>query len=121
MTMIETPGLVIETPSVGATPGYSDTLITDLLSHIRLSGALFLRGRYSAPWALESPGNCDLIALLMPLAARLLAVHTIRQGGGTVGAVGMAVGGGSGGVVMLPRAERDCVGMFVADQPVQVG
>ena len=74
MTMIETPGLLIETPSVGSPTEHSDDLIADLLSHVRLSGALFLRGRYSAPWALESPGNCDLVDLLTPQAERLLAV-----------------------------------------------
>jgi AraC-like DNA-binding protein len=106
MTMIETPGLVIETPSVGIAHAHSDELITDLLSHIRLSGALFLRGRWSAPWAMESPGNCDLVDLLTPEAERLLVFHTVRRGQIKVTALGVTVEGGPGDMIVLPHADR---------------
>ena len=106
MTMIETPGLVIETPSVGIAHAHSDELITDLLSHIRLSGALFLRGRWSAPWAMESPGNCDLVDLLTPEAERLLVFHTVRRGQIKVTALGITVEGGPGDMIVLPHADR---------------
>jgi len=120
MTMIETPGLVIETPSVGVTPGYSDTLITDLLSHIRLSGALFLRGHYSAPWALDSPGNCDLAELLAPKAERLLVFHTVRSGHIKVTARGMTVEGGPGDMIMLPHADRHIMAARSGGQPMLI-
>ena len=43
MTMIETPYDVIETPSVAARTEKT-ALLADVLSHVRLSGALFLLG-----------------------------------------------------------------------------
>lgn len=106
MTMIETPGLLTETPSVGAPAEHSDALIADLLARVRLSGALFLRGRYSAPWAFESPGNCDLAELLTPDAERLLVFHTVRSGSIKVMARGMTVEGHAGDMIVLPHADR---------------
>jgi len=121
MTMIETPGLVIETPSVGVTPGYSDTLITDLLSHIRLSGALFLRGRFSAPWALESPGSCDLVDLLTPTAERILVFHTVRKGRMNATVRGITVEAGPGEMVMLPHADHHIMAALGGGEPMPIG
>jgi len=121
MTMIETPGLVIETPSVGATPGYSDTLITDLLSHIRLSGALFLRGRFSAPWALESPGSCDLVDLLTPTAERILVFHTVRKGRMKATVRGVTVEAGPGEMIMLPHADHHIMAALGGGEPMPIG
>ena len=78
--MIETPGELIETPPVGEADDPRGALLADVLAHIRLSGALFLRGHYSAPWSLHSPGNCDLIDLLSPEAERLLVFSYRAQG-----------------------------------------
>src|SRR3569832_433382 len=120
MTMIETPGRLIETPSIGGPPEHSDDLIADLLSHVRLSGALFLRGRYSAPWALESPGNCDLVDLLTPDAERVLVFHTVRRGHIKVSALGMTVEGGPGDMIMLPHADRHIMGSAAPGQPMPI-
>ena len=120
MTMIETPGRLIETPSIGGPSEHSDDLIADLLSHVRLSGALFLRGRYSAPWALESPGNCDLVDLLTPQAERLLVFHTVRRGRIKVSALGMTVEGGPGDMIMLPHADRHIMGSIADGQPMPI-
>ena len=120
MTMIETPGLLIETPSQDCPSEHSSDLIADLLSHVRLSGALFLRGRYSTPWALESPGNCDLVDLLTPQAERLLVFHTVRKGSVTVRALGMTVEGGPGAMIMLPHADRHIMGSAQPGQPMPI-
>ena len=54
MAMIETPGELIETPDVVSATERT-ALLSDVLSHIRLSGALYLRGEYASPWAFDSP------------------------------------------------------------------
>ncbi|HEX4296600.1 MAG TPA: hypothetical protein VHZ56_01125, partial [Devosia sp.] len=66
MTMIETPGEMIAPPPAAAGGDARASLLADVLAHIRLSGALFLRGEYAGLWALDSPGSCDLIELLAP-------------------------------------------------------
>ena len=107
MTMIETPGRVIETPPL-AVPGDDarTELLADVLAHVRLSGALFMRGSYSAPWGLETPGNCDLVELLAPGAERLLVFHLVRSGTVIVTANGHRVEVSAGDVVVMPNADR---------------
>lgn len=105
MTMIETPGELIETPSSSVAADHRDALLSDLLSHIRLSGALFLRGHYSAPWSLHSPGHCDLIDLLSPEAERLLVFHTVRKGRVIVTALGESITLEAGEMAVLPHAD----------------
>lgn len=120
MTMIETPGDVIETPSRRAQSDHRDALLSDLLSHIRLSGALFLRGRYSEPWAFNSPGNCDLAAILSPDAERLLVFHTVRKGTVRVMVKGREVIAGPGDMVVLPHADRHVLSGRQLSDPVPV-
>jgi len=120
MTMIETPGDVIETPSRRGEADYRDALLSDLLSHVRLSGALFLRGRYSEPWAFDSPGNCDLAAILSPKAERLLVFHTVRQGTVRISSKGREVIAGPGEMVVLPHADRHVLSGRELIEPVPV-
>jgi len=47
-------------------------LLADVLSHIRLTGAVFLRGATAAPWGLDSARQLALMELLSPDAERLL-------------------------------------------------
>ncbi|KQW46375.1 MULTISPECIES: AraC family transcriptional regulator [unclassified Roseateles] len=56
----------------------------DALSHtlgvVRLVGAIFLQGRFTAPWCYQSP-HADLAApLLEPTAERVVIFHLITQG-----------------------------------------
>ena len=109
MTMIETPGSVIETPLIVDGADHRDALLADLLSHVRLSGALYLRGTYTAPWAFESPGNCDLVDLLAPGAERLLVFHVVRKGRVRVHSLGHSVELSEGDMAVLPAADRHVI------------
>jgi AraC-like DNA-binding protein len=120
MTMIETPGVVIETPPSEGADRRAD-LLADLLSHVRLSGALFLRGMYRAPWALDSPGNCDLVELLSPDAERLLVFHVVRSGRVVVTSKGHSVELSAGDMAVLPHADRHVmasVELSAAPEPI---
>jgi AraC-like DNA-binding protein len=120
MTMTETPGDVIETPPRRAEADHRDALLSDLLSHIRLSGALFLRGSYSEPWAFDTPGNCDLAAILSPSAERLLVFHTVRRGSVRITVKGREMVAGPGEMVVLPHADRHLLSGREPAEPVQV-
>lgn len=109
MAMIETPDLLIETPPVAQRRDQSD-LLSDVLSRIRLSGALFLRGEYSAPWAFDSPESHDLVNLLAPGAQRLILFHIIREGEAWVGARGERIDLEPGDLAVLPHADRHLMG-----------
>ena len=74
--MIKTPEPLTETPRSPVTADKAD-LLSDVLSHVRLAGAMFLRGEYSAPWSLDSPDAADLVALLAPGAERVGQIYLI--------------------------------------------
>ncbi len=113
------PDVVIGTPPVAA-PELRAELLGDLLSHIRLSGALFMLGRCSAPFALDSPGNCQLVDLLAPGAERLLVFHLVREGSIAVSSKGTQVLATAGDIVVLPNADRHLMSSLESAEPIPV-
>src|SRR5688500_18701910 len=105
MTMIETPSELIGTPSrtMSAT---ATTLLSDVLARIRLTGALFLKGEYTAPWAFDSPGSCVLAELLSPDAERLIVLHVVRKGRVWISAGGHHLDFEAGDLAVLPASHR---------------
>jgi AraC-like DNA-binding protein len=53
---------------------------TSALDHLRLEGAVFLRGEYTEAWAYESPTGEMMASLLRPGRERLLFFHIIAAG-----------------------------------------
>lgn len=119
MTMIEIPRDVIEAPP---RPQLSPTseLLSDVLAQVRLSGALFLRGEYTSPWAFDSPGCCALVDLLAPGAERLIVFHRLVAGRAWVSAGGHHVDLVAGDLAILPSAHRHLVGSPDMVEPVQI-
>jgi AraC-like DNA-binding protein/mannose-6-phosphate isomerase-like protein (cupin superfamily) len=56
-----------------------DTL-SALLSLIRLQGAVFLSGRFSAPWSVVAPDGAEACHRLMPGAEHLILFHLVVEG-----------------------------------------
>jgi AraC-like DNA-binding protein len=109
MAMIATPDSLTETPSV-ADERHRTDLLSDALSRIRLSGAIFLRGEYAAPWAFDSPDSRDLVDLLAPGAQRLVLFHIVREGRAWVDARGERIELEPGDLAVLPHADRHLMG-----------
>src|SRR5687767_10334776 len=54
--------------------------LADALGHLHLSGAIFLHGEYTEPWAYESIPASDAAALLAPGRERVILFHVIASG-----------------------------------------
>ncbi|MBI4922364.1 MAG: AraC family transcriptional regulator [Devosia nanyangense] len=119
MTMIETPSELIGTPP-RASAATATTLLSDVLGRIRLTGALFLKGEYSAPWAFDSPGSCVLAELLSPDAERLIVFHVVRQGRVWISAGGHHLEFEAGDLAILPSSHRHVMGSPEFAEPVQI-
>ena len=119
MTMTEIPDNVIETPRVALRSDRAE-LLTDVLSHVRLSGALFLKGHYTSPWAFDSPGSCVLAELLAQDAERLIVFHKIRSGRAWVVANGHRVDLEAGDFAILPSSHHHLIGSPESVEPVQI-
>jgi AraC-like DNA-binding protein len=84
----------------------------DVLSRIRLDGAMFLRAEYTAPWACESPSASELIDLLQCPARRLVLFHIIAEGSCWIRlSRGDYVEARQGDVLVLPYADQHAMGV----------
>ncbi len=103
--MTEAPDRMIATPDLTA-PDPLD----DLLSGVRLCGAVFLRGEYAAPWALSSPPHATIRDLLAPGCTRLVLFHIVSEGRAWVTAEGQRLELEAGDLVVLPHGHANAMG-----------
>jgi AraC-like DNA-binding protein len=54
--------------------------LSETLRVVRLVGAIFIQGRFTAPWCYRSPRADSAAPLLEPLAERLVIFHLITEG-----------------------------------------
>jgi AraC-like DNA-binding protein len=95
--MTETP------PPMTALPD----LLAGVLRQVHVASALFLRGEFSAPWALLSPSRADLIQVLQPGAHNLVLFHIVVEGRCHFALeAGDTAYAEAGEVVLLPYADR---------------
>lgn len=85
--------------------------LADFLGRLRLSGAIFLRGRYSEPWGYESVPPADAIAVLAPGAERILLFHVVAEGRAWVQIDdGDRVWAEAGDVIVIPYGDTHRMG-----------
>ncbi len=85
-------------------------LLSDLLSRLRLSGAIFMLGEYGEPWAFETPRSEQLTALLSKGFERLIPFHAIRTGRAWVAGDRSAHPLEVGDVAIVSQAQQHRVG-----------
>ena len=80
--------------------------LSDVLTSVRLSGAVFFRIEGSSPWAAEAPPAREVAATLMPGAQHVIEFHVITRGtcfGGVVGEPALRLEAGD--VVVFPQGD----------------
>jgi len=109
--MTETPPLVTVPPD----------LLAGVLRQVHVASALFLRGEFSAPWAVLSPPREDLIQLLQPGARHLVLFHIVVEGRCHFALEpGDDASAAAGEVVMLPYADRHSMAFPPHTPPVPI-
>lgn len=78
--MIEAPEILPETPDGDRRPSDAFDVLSDMLRVVRMSGAVLLRGVFSAPWAFTTPHATDIAHMLLPAARQLLLFHLVTEG-----------------------------------------
>src|SRR5579883_3675288 len=80
--------------------------ISEILSGVKLNGALFFSAEFSAPWCFSSPSSSTLAPLLAPGAPHLVIYHFVIDGIAFVQLPdGPSIELGPGDIVVLPRSE----------------
>lgn len=79
---------------------------SEILSGVKLKGALFFRAEFSAPWGFTSPASKMLAPVLAPGAPHLVIYHFVIDGGAFVRLPdGQSVDLGPGDIVVLPHGD----------------
>jgi AraC-like DNA-binding protein len=81
--------------------------LSDVLSSVRLRGAVFYYVSCSEPWVAETPGTRQLADALLPGAEHVLAYHLIARGSAWAAIDGASpVRLAPGDIVMFPRGDH---------------
>jgi AraC-like DNA-binding protein len=79
---------------------------SDILSGVKLNGALFFSAEFSAPWCFASPASHTLAPLLAPGAPHLVIYHFVIDGEAFVHLPsGQLIELGPGDIVVLPHGD----------------
>ena len=96
-------------------------VISDLLGAVKLKGAFYFNGEFSAPWAVRTPESRSL-APHFGQGGRLVIFHLLTQGEGVAGLEnGPWLPLKPGDVVVFPRGDAHVVGNGQPLEPVDYG
>src|SRR5579863_7040988 len=57
---------------------------SEILSGVKLTGAVFFTAEFSAPWGVSTPASRQMAARVAPGAAHLILYHLVVEGGATI-------------------------------------
>ena len=121
--MTETPPLLTETPYLGSSTGIRDPfeVVPQVLDLVRLTGAIFFRSDFRAPWAYTSPPTLDLAGALPPGAGSLVMFHIIAEGHCWIALEdGVRRDLSRGDVVVMPYGDAHSLGSREHAEPVSI-
>ena len=79
---------------------------SEILSGVKLNGAVFFSAEFSAPWGFSAPASNVMAATLAPGAAHLVLYHFVIDGGAVVElADGQSIELEPGDVVIFPHGD----------------
>ena len=94
-------------------------VLSDVLSAVRLEGALFFNAEFTAPWCLSSSGAEGIAPYLPSRGAHVIMFHFLTEGHAyAVSQEGKRVQLGAGDIVIFPHGDRHLLGNGVPQIPV---
>ena len=78
---------------------------SDILSSVRLNGALYFNAEFSAPWGVAAPSSADLAPALAPGAEHLIIYHFVLDGRAFARLDGAPVPLEPGDIVAFPHGD----------------
>jgi AraC-like DNA-binding protein len=117
--MTAKPTDLTEQPNAQGTD--SAKLLREGLRSLHLSGAIFLRAHFTAPWAYDSPSSEDFVEWLQPAGRRIILFHVFTEGRCRIelhrgGAAEME----AGDIAIIPFGDSHRVGDPTLDRTVPV-
>lgn len=86
-------------------------VLSEVLKVVKLEGAVFYNGEFSAPWSFRSPASRRLAPYLAPGAGHVIIYHLFTEGRGYAAIRhGMRVPLGPGDIVIFPHGDPHMLG-----------
>jgi AraC-like DNA-binding protein len=96
--------------------------LSQVLKAVRLEGALFYNGEYSAPWSFRAPHSSALAGCLTPAGRHVITYHLLTEGRAWVRLEGgPEVALSSGEIVIFPHGDAHVMGNGAGVEPVDHG
>lgn len=94
-------------------------VLSEVLSAIRLQGALFFNAEFSAPWCLSSSGAAGIAPFLRSTDAHLIMFHFLTEGRAYASLEdGKQIELGAGDIVVFPGGDPHLIGNGSPQRPV---
>lgn len=120
--MIRTPSRLTGTPDLGTSPGPDPfEIVPKVLELVRLTGAIFFRSEFRAPWAYTSPPTVELTNAIPPGPGSLVMFHIVVDGHCWVALEnGVRHELSPGDVVVMPYGDANSWGSDDPAEPVSI-
>src|SRR5215467_8980709 len=90
-------------------------VLSEVLKVVKLEGAVYFNGEFSAPWNFRSPASHRLAPYLAPGAGHVIIYHLLIEGRGHAETQdGLRVSLGPGDIVVFPHGDPHVIGNGVA-------
>ncbi|HEX4284290.1 MAG TPA: AraC family transcriptional regulator [Terracidiphilus sp.] len=94
-------------------------VLSEVLSAVKLQGALFFNGEFSEPWCISSAGAEGIAPLISARAQHLIPFHYLTEGRAYASLLdGSRVELNAGDIVVLPRGDAHLLGNGPRQKPV---
>ena len=95
-------------------------VLSELLKAVKLDGAVFFNGEFSAPWCAREPDACTMASYLPSRYKRVIIFHLITEGRAyaRIEQDGLPICLAAGDIVMFPQGEAHLMGNGAPVKPV---
>jgi AraC family transcriptional regulator, alkane utilization regulator len=95
--------------------------LSDVLQVVRLGGAVYLHGEFTAPWSVASRSNAELCATFLPQCERVMSYHLVTHGScwaQLAGDPSSAMPVNAGELLVVPQGEEHIMASSLDIEPV---
>lgn len=87
-------------------------VLSEMLKAVKLDGAVFFHGEFSAPWCVRQPDGCAMASYLSSASSHIIIFHLLTEGHGyaRIEEHGRPVTLSPGDVVMFPHGDAHLMG-----------
>src|SRR4051812_41613451 len=94
-------------------------VLSEILKAVRLEGAMFFNGEFSAPWCLSSSRSAVVVKYLSPREGRLIIYHFLTEGRAYARLPdGRREQLTAGDIVIFPHGDAHLLGNGLPEKPV---